>query len=62
MENLSEDDKVKIFVSLIMSTDTNIKYFNNKLTIILDESGLEKIRTYTKNRSIENSLTFCLPL
>lgn len=50
MDILSEDDKVKIFVSLIMSTDIKILYCNNKLMIHLDDNYTDKISTYIKTK------------
>lgn len=58
MDSLSEYDKVRIFASLIMMTDMRIKYSGNKLTIILNDSELEKIDTYVSNAKIDAMVSF----
>lgn len=50
MDFLSNNDKVKIFVSLIMLTDIKIIYKNGKLVITLHPSDVKKINTYIKNK------------
>ena len=46
---LSEEDKIYIFINLIMDTDTEIYYYNNKLVVFLSSQNIEKIQTYIKN-------------
>lgn len=51
--NLSEDDKIYIFVNLIMNTKTKIYYYNNRLIFFLTNPNLEKIKTYIKNMQLD---------
>jgi hypothetical protein len=48
---LSEEDKIQIFVNLIMCTDIKINYSDDKLVVVLTNEDMEKIRTYLKNKS-----------
>jgi hypothetical protein len=55
MESLSEEDKVRIFASLMSSSNIRIIYSDNKLTIFLNEMDLEKIKTYIKTKNSTKS-------